>query len=137
MNAVLKQSLTGVDERQINIDIAEGQKTLSIEIEGLQKLSNSLNETFSQAVELLKNCAGRVIITGMGKSGHVGRKISATFASTGAPSFFVHPGEASHGDLGMVTEEDIVIALSNRFGIFNNHEISNTHLIHDSQCFGG
>ena len=113
MNAVLKQSLNVTDETQINVDITEGQKTLSIEIEGLQKLSDSLDVSFSQAVELLKNCTGRVIITGMGKSGHVGRKISATFASTGAPSFFVHPGEASHGDLGMVTDDDIVIGLSN------------------------
>ncbi len=113
MNAVLKQALETNNTKQIDQDITEGQKTLEIEIEGLKKLSTGLNESFSQAVELLKTCTGRVIVTGMGKSGHVARKISATLASTGSPSFFVHPGEASHGDLGMVTDEDIVIALSN------------------------
>lgn len=113
MNAVLKQSLNGVDDAQVNDDIAEGQKTLQIEIEGLQKLAKNLDASFSQAVELLKNCTGRLIVSGMGKSGHVGRKMAATFASTGTPCFFVHPGEASHGDLGMVTEDDVVIALSN------------------------
>ena len=113
MNAVLKNVLNTTNDAQVSADIAEGQKTLKIEIEGLQKLSDSLDIAFSQAVDLLKNCQGRVIITGMGKSGHVGRKIAATFASTGAPSFFVHPGEASHGDLGVITNEDVVIAISN------------------------
>lgn len=113
MNAVLKQSLETKNDTQIEQDILEGKKTLQIEIDGLQKLSENLSTEFSQAVELLKNCTGRIIISGMGKSGHVGRKMAATFASTGTPSFFVHPGEASHGDLGMVTENDVVIALSN------------------------
>ncbi|MBN8532043.1 MAG: KpsF/GutQ family sugar-phosphate isomerase [Alphaproteobacteria bacterium] len=94
-------------------DIAAGRHTLALEIEGLQALSDTLGESFSQAVELLLACKGRVILGGMGKSGHVGRKIAATFASTGTPAFFVHPGEASHGDLGMITKDDVVILLSN------------------------
>lgn len=117
MNVALKNALDMAldvaNDAQVNGDVAEGQKTLQIEIEGLKKLSNSLGTDFSQSVELLKNCQGHLIITGMGKSGHVGRKIAATFASTGTPCFFVHPAEASHGDLGMVTDNDVVIALSN------------------------
>ncbi len=113
MNALLKEVIETNDPSQVDEDIQQGKKTLEIEIAGLQKLCDQLDDSFSKAVDLLYKLRGRVIITGMGKSGHVGRKMSATFASTGAPSFFVHPGEASHGDLGMVTEEDIVIALSN------------------------
>ncbi|MCE1787644.1 SIS domain-containing protein, partial [Enterobacter hormaechei] len=68
---------------------------------------------FDRTCELMFNCEGKVIVMGMGKSGHIGCKIAATFASTGTPSFFVHPGEASHGDLGMITPKDIVLAISN------------------------
>lgn len=89
---------------------------LRIEIEGMQKLVQSLDGAFVAAIETIeemkKSRRGRLIITGMGKSGHVGHKMAATFASTGTPSMFVHPGEASHGDLGMITDNDVVIALS-------------------------
>ena len=91
-------------------------RTLDIEQEGLEQLKAALDdglaEPFSRAVGLLKAARGRVIISGIGKSGHVGQKIAATFASTGTPAFFVHPSEASHGDLGMITREDVILALS-------------------------
>ena len=88
--------------------------TLNIEIEAISRLKNSVAfENLTEALDLMQNAPGRIIVTGMGKSGHIGRKISASLASTGTPSFFVHPAEASHGDLGMITEEDVVIAISN------------------------
>lgn len=87
--------------------------TIKTEVEGLNSLLDFFDEKFIQAVDLILNCKGRVIISGMGKSGHIANKIAATFASTGTPSFFIHPGEASHGDLGMITQEDVVILLSN------------------------
>jgi arabinose-5-phosphate isomerase len=91
--------------------------TLQIEADGIlalkQRLSTNADNRFVRAVELLLNCNGRVVISGMGKSGHIARKIAATLASTGTPAFFVHPGEAAHGDLGMVTEEDVFVAISN------------------------
>ncbi len=79
----------------------------------MAKLSANLDETFETACRLMMECRGRVIVTGMGKSGHIARKIAATLASTGTPAFFVHPAEAGHGDMGMVTSEDVVLALSN------------------------
>ncbi len=86
---------------------------LATEIAGLQQLENYIDQNFHQACELiLNNNNGKVIVMGVGKSGHIGNKIAATLASTGTPSFFVHPGEASHGDLGMISEGDIVIAIS-------------------------
>ncbi|EPF6393933.1 arabinose-5-phosphate isomerase KdsD [Proteus mirabilis] len=99
--------MTGFDFQQA------GKKVLQIEQEGLAELAQYINDDFSLACEKIFHCQGRVIVMGMGKSGHIGHKIAATFASTGTPSFFVHPGEASHGDLGMVTEKDIVLAISN------------------------
>lgn len=94
-------------------DLAVGRDTLRQEAQALEILADSLNESFTAALDIIQTRAsGRVIITGMGKSGHVGKKIAATFASTGTPAFFVHPAEASHGDLGMVTDNDTVIALS-------------------------
>lgn len=89
------------------------RKVLSIEAESIENLKERVNEDFIKAVEIIHNSKGRVVITGIGKSGLVGRKIAATLASTGTPSFFMHPAEASHGDLGMVTEQDVVIAISN------------------------
>lgn len=86
---------------------------MQLEIEALQEVLAQLDQDFAAACELILNCQGRVIVTGMGKSGHIGHKIAATLASTGTPSFFMHPGEASHGDLGMVTRSDLVLALSN------------------------
>lgn len=93
--------------------LALGKKTLSIEIKELESLLTRLGPEFTQAVALLWQCQGRIVVTGMGKSGHVGRKIAATFSSTGSPAMFVHPAEASHGDLGMVTPQDVVLAISN------------------------
>ncbi|HEY4863245.1 MAG TPA: KpsF/GutQ family sugar-phosphate isomerase [Xanthobacteraceae bacterium] len=91
-------------------------RTLETEAAGLAALSaainNGLAEAFVAAVEKIRAASGRVIVTGMGKSGHIGRKIAATFASTGTPAYFVHPGEASHGDLGMITRDDVIVALS-------------------------
>ncbi|MGH8161201.1 MAG: KpsF/GutQ family sugar-phosphate isomerase [Gammaproteobacteria bacterium] len=86
---------------------------IAIEAAAVAALDERLNETFAAACGLVLACRGRVIVTGMGKSGHIGRKLAATFASTGTPAFYVHPGEASHGDLGMITGEDVVLALSN------------------------
>lgn len=93
--------------------ITSGKRTFDIEIEALQQLAASVNADFVAACELILACKGRVVVVGMGKSGHIGNKIAATLASTGTPAFFVHPGEASHGDMGMITSNDIVIALSN------------------------
>lgn len=94
-------------------DIASAKKTIEKEIEGLHQMENDFDESLTQALDLMENTKGRVIITGMGKSGHIARKIAATLASTGTPSFFVHPAEASHGDLGMFTQNDTVLAISN------------------------
>lgn len=94
-------------------DIASAKHTIEKEIEALKMMEGEFDESLTQALDLLQNTKGRVIVTGMGKSGHIGRKIAATLASTGTPSFFVHPGEASHGDLGMLTSDDTVIAISN------------------------
>ncbi|MCZ8184552.1 MAG: KpsF/GutQ family sugar-phosphate isomerase [Beijerinckiaceae bacterium] len=95
---------------------ASALRTIRTEIAGLDALrasiENGMGEAFSEAVRLIKAATGRVIVTGMGKSGHVGRKIAATFASTGTAAHFVHPGEASHGDLGMIRNEDVILALS-------------------------
>jgi len=93
--------------------IDAAKKVLTIEALSIQELKDRINEDFIRAVEIIHNSKGRVVITGIGKSGLVGRKIAATLASTGTPSFFMHPAEASHGDLGMVTEDDVVIAISN------------------------
>jgi len=94
-------------------DLLESAKrVLRLEIDGLQALSDGLDETFIETLGLLSAMQGRAVVTGMGKSGHIAHKIAATMASTGTPAFFVHPGEASHGDLGMITAGDVVIALS-------------------------
>jgi len=97
-----------------NVDfVATGQRVLQVELNALETLRPLIGDDFRRACELLMACKGRVVITGMGKSGHIGNKIAATLASTGTPAFFMHPGEASHGDLGMVTAQDVVIAISN------------------------
>lgn len=96
-----------------NKDITSARRTIDKEVEALRMMEDELNDNLSKALDIMQNTKGRVIITGMGKSGHVGSKIAATLASTGTPSFFVHPGEASHGDLGMLTNEDSVVAISN------------------------
>ena len=93
--------------------ITSAQRTIKMEADAVAELHHRLDQSFVTACETMLACKGRVIVTGMGKSGHIGNKIAATLASTGTPSFFMHPGEASHGDLGMITEKDIVIFLSN------------------------
>lgn len=93
--------------------ISSAVKTIKTEIEGLNSLLDFFDENYIKAVDLILNTKGRVILSGMGKSGHVASKIAATMASTGTPAFFIHPGEASHGDLGMITKDDVVILLSN------------------------
>ena len=105
----------------VNLDaVAAGAKVISTEINGLRLLESTMQDpastfaqAFAEAVTLIENVKGRIVVSGMGKSGHVARKIAATLASTGAPATFVHPAEASHGDLGMITTDDAVIALSN------------------------
>jgi arabinose-5-phosphate isomerase len=92
--------------------LASARRTLELEIAGLKALEASLDGPFAEAVDLLFTVKGRIVVTGMGKSGHIGRKISATLASTGAPAQFVHPAEAGHGDLGMITRDDAILALS-------------------------
>ncbi|NTS75895.1 KpsF/GutQ family sugar-phosphate isomerase [Catenovulum sp. SM1970] len=86
---------------------------LETEIQALEDLKQYINQAFYSAVELMLNCQGKVIVIGMGKSGHIGNKIAATLASTGTPAFFVHPAEASHGDLGMIGKSDVILAISN------------------------
>ena len=101
--------MTDTTKKQI-LDVA--RKAIRTEMEALRHLEETLGDEFAAAVELILACRGKCIITGMGKSGLVGRKIAATLASTGTPSFFLHPGEAFHGDLGMISPDDIVVALS-------------------------
>lgn len=96
-----------------NTLIEQAKKTLTIEAAAITALIGRIDEHFTDACEKILGIKGRVVVLGMGKSGHVGNKIAATFASTGTPSFFVHPAEASHGDLGMITGEDLVLAISN------------------------
>ncbi len=93
--------------------IKAGRRTIALEIVAIEALTTRINHSFVKACHIILECKGRTIVTGMGKSGHIGKKIAATLASTGSPSFFVHPGEASHGDLGMITTNDVVIAISN------------------------
>jgi len=90
-----------------------GKTVLRIEREGLEQLDQYINDDFARACALIYACQGKVVVMGMGKSGHIGKKMAATFASTGTPAFFVHPAEASHGDLGMVSKNDVVVAISN------------------------
>ncbi|MGX4677158.1 KpsF/GutQ family sugar-phosphate isomerase [SAR92 clade bacterium H246] len=93
--------------------IKSGLRTVEMESLAVGQLAPCINSDFERACETILACEGRVVVTGMGKSGHIGNKIAATLASTGTPAFFVHPGEASHGDLGMITKNDVVIAISN------------------------
>ena len=106
----------GVDKAAVSEAAAVARRSLDCGIDGLKALkaglANGLAQDFERAVNLMRSCVGRVIVTGMGKSGHVGQKIAATLASTGTPAQFVHPAEASHGDLGMITANDIILALS-------------------------
>src|SRR5438034_5588541 len=98
------------------LEIESALRTLEAEASGISALAAAIRDGLSAplvaAVDLISGARGRLIVTGMGKSGHIGRKIAATFASTGTPAFFVHPGEASHGDLGVITPDDLIMALS-------------------------
>ena len=103
-----------MQQSQIELDRISAIKTIDSEIDTINHLKDSVKaENLTKALDFMQNSKGRIIITGMGKSGHIGRKIAASLASTGTPSFFVHPAEASHGDLGMITEDDVVVAISN------------------------
>src|SRR3989344_6686902 len=109
MNSVLsKTSKNSVEEL-----LHRGKDVIAIEADGLMALHHRIGEEFAQACHLLLQCQGRVIVLGVGKSGHIGRKIAATLASMGTPSFFIHPAEMSHGDLGMLTGADVLLAISN------------------------
>jgi arabinose-5-phosphate isomerase len=114
MTAGLKQDRLLRDD--LGAAIASAARTLQLETEGLSALkaalASDLIDSFAAAVEMLRACRGRVIVTGMGKSGHVGLKVAATLSSTGTPAYFVHPSEASHGDLGMITPADVIVAFS-------------------------
>ncbi|EOI5174469.1 SIS domain-containing protein, partial [Campylobacter jejuni] len=93
--------------------IEVAKEVFEIEAKSIQDLVLNLDDNFTKAVDLMLSVKGRCIVSGMGKSGHIGAKIAATLASTGTPSFFMHPGEALHGDLGMLTSEDVLLAISN------------------------
>jgi len=93
--------------------IASAKRTIEIERDAVDALLDRIDENFERACQIMLECKGRIVVTGMGKSGHIANKIAATLASTGTPAFFVHPGEASHGDLGMITKQDAVLAISN------------------------
>lgn len=93
--------------------VSSAQRVLDIEIEAIKGLYAKLDHNFVEACELIKSCQGKVVVTGMGKSGHIANKIAATLASTGTPAFFMHPGEAGHGDLGMLEQQDLLLAISN------------------------
>lgn len=115
MNAQILAAVRPLNNPQLDAAalVRSAQAVISIEAEAITALQDRIDANFLRACQLMFECPGRVVVSGMGKSGHVARKIAATLASTGTPSFFVHPAEASHGDLGMITQKDVVLALSN------------------------
>jgi arabinose-5-phosphate isomerase len=115
MNALLKPHSSSFSHPRLTAEAlaASARQVIDIQANGIAQLAAHVDESFFRACALMLDCRGRVVVTGMGKSGHIGHKIAATLASTGTPAFFVHPGEASHGDLGMITDKDVVLALSN------------------------
>ena len=108
-----KESMEPETVFELDDDLSVARWVLDFEARAVLALANKVNVSFQEACDLLDVRTGRVIVTGMGKSGHIGRKIAATFSSTGTPAHYVHPGEASHGDLGMVQSGDVLLALSN------------------------
>src|SRR5579883_2262795 len=92
---------------------AVGRAVIEIEAQMISSLIDRIDENFAKACQYLFNCEGRIVVIGVGKSGHIGKKIAATFASTGSPAFFIHPSEAKHGDIGMLTQQDVLLVLSN------------------------
>lgn len=115
MNAQLKTLHSVFSHPSLNATTlaASARRVIEVEARAIQRLSEQIDDNFLRACALMLDCRGRIVVSGMGKSGHIGHKIAATLASTGTPAFFVHPGEASHGDLGMITGNDVVLALSN------------------------
>ncbi len=113
LHAPAEQNSASINSHNNAQTLALAREVLTIESREIESLAKRLDDSFVNAVELILQCQGRVVVSGMGKSGHIGRKIASTLASTGSPAFFMHPGEASHGDLGMITHDDVVIALSN------------------------
>jgi arabinose-5-phosphate isomerase len=111
--------------------LATARRVIAREAEALQALGPALGDSFADAVEVILNAPGRVIVSGMGKSGHIARKIAATFASTGTPAFFIHPSEAAHGDLGMITPQDVLLAIS-----WSGETIELKNLVNYSRRFG-
>ena len=115
MPASLQRDFSPVDERDSEA-LASATRTLKLEVQGLSALEGALRthlgDSFTKAVTLIRTCPGRVIVTGMGKSGHIGMKVAGTLSSTGTPAYFVHPSEASHGDLGMIAKVDLILAFS-------------------------
>ncbi|MDQ8953161.1 KpsF/GutQ family sugar-phosphate isomerase [Acinetobacter rudis] len=110
----LRFIILNLPQTQNQIDFQKvALQTLSVEVDALNTLAGQIDERFDRACQIILQCQGRVVVTGMGKSGHIGRKMAATFASTGTPSFFLHPAEAGHGDLGMLVRGDVLIAISN------------------------
>src|SRR5260221_1633064 len=130
MASPLKQKDTEAGERAA----VAARRTIETERRGLDALSaaldNGLSAPFAEAVKVIRAAAGRVVVSGVGKSGHIGRKIASTLASTGTPAFFVHPAEASHGDLGMVTASDVIVALS-----WNGESAELTSIVEHSRRF--
>ena len=110
MNAIVSRP---VQDLPVAAVAAAGRRVIEIEVAAIKALSARIDGAFTRACQLMLACEGRVVVSGIGKSGHIARKIAATLASTGTPAFFVHPAEASHGDLGMITVKDVVLALSN------------------------
>ncbi len=115
MNAPTKKAMPAAEggDLEEDRDLTAGRRVLQLEARALSRLAQELDANFAEAVDILDRTKGRIVVSGMGKSGHVGNKIAATLASTGAPAIFVHPAEASHGDLGMITGDDALLVLSN------------------------
>ena len=110
MNAIVSRPVEDLPAAAV---AAAARRVIDIEAAAIRALSSRIDGAFTRACQLILACEGRVVVSGIGKSGHIARKIAATLASTGTPAFFVHPAEASHGDLGMITSQDVVLALSN------------------------
>jgi arabinose-5-phosphate isomerase len=135
-NVTLSQGTVGGALRMVeSTAIVSARRTLDLEISGLtilrSAIEDGLGDLFARAVAAIRDASGRVIVTGMGKSGHIGQKIAATLASTGTPAFFVHPSEASHGDLGMITRDDVILALS-----WSGETVELTNILTFSRRFG-
>jgi len=134
LSPVTAKRRSGAKDARSEQILDSARRTLDLESHGLSALAaalgDSLADEFAQAISVLANATGRVIVTGMGKSGHVGQKVAATLASTGTPAYFVHPSEASHGDLGMITKQDVVLAFS-----WSGETIELTNLINYSRRY--